>query len=190
MGKRFNAYVLVIVSLMISVSMMSCTPTKTTRIESPAASGATEEASVEAKPSAVEKPPAEETRQPEAVTGQRLKRETAKLVTYGQETPVKEGDDDHVQIIFFRVPVAVERKIHLRLFDADCGGLHDSIFETLNTQTRFSLLGGINVFTGANVNKVHHSEEELMAGNLIKRMTFGQNTTLDNAYGLEIQRRS
>ncbi len=123
MGKRFNAYVLVIVSLMISVSMMSCTPTKTTRIESPAASGATEEASVESK-------------------------------------------------------------IHLPLFDADCGGIHDSIDGTLNTQTRFSLLGGINVFTRANVNKVHPSEEELMAGNLIKRMTFGQDAALDNVWSL------
>ena len=148
MGNRFNAYILVIVSLMISVSMISCKPTKITLIESPAASETKEEVAVEAIPTVVEKRPAEETRQPEAVIGQRLKRETAKLITYGLDTPLREGDDDHVQIIYFRVPVAVESRIHLRLFDADCGGLHDSVFESLNTQTRFSLFGGINVITG------------------------------------------
>ena len=95
MGNRLKAYILVIVSLMISVSMISCTPTKITPIQSPAASEAKEEVSVEAIPTAVEKRPAEETRQPEAVIGQRLKRETAKLVTYGLDTPAKEGDDDH-----------------------------------------------------------------------------------------------
>ncbi len=65
--------------------------------------------------------------------------ERAPLVTYGPEAPSKEGDDDHVQLIVIKVPEAVKDKLYLRIFDADCGGLLDTIYDVPDTKTVLTL---------------------------------------------------
>ena len=54
--------------------------------------------------------------------------ELAYLMTYGTDAGIVEGDDDFVQIIFIKIPDSWTRKLHIRIFDADCGGRHDEMF--------------------------------------------------------------
>jgi PKD repeat protein len=86
----------------------------------------------------------------------------AYLVTYGPQAPTKEGDDDFRQVIRILVPESVTEKLHLRLFDADCGGLEDTIYGTADTETRFSLLA--------------------MSETVLERKSFGVDPGLDNEW--------
>ncbi len=48
--------------------------------------------------------------------------ETGYLTTYGPAASGEEGDDDHVQVIFFEVPDSTTETLYVRIFDADTGG--------------------------------------------------------------------
>ena len=64
--------------------------------------------------------------------------EPSSLVIYGSEASTREGDNDFIQVIFIEIPEAIQDTLYLRIYDADCGGLHDSQYGVFNTETRFS----------------------------------------------------
>jgi hypothetical protein len=69
------------------------------------------------------------------------------IVTFGKEAPSTWGDDDYSQVFFFAVPESVKEPFYIRVFDPDCGGLHDQINKVYNTKTTFTLYGGNEAFT-------------------------------------------
>lgn len=104
----------------------------------------------------------------------------ALMITYGQAAPVAEGDNDHVQVIWFKVPKSVTTPLFLRLYDADVGGQGDYIVEDQDTFTRFSLYGGAMSLGAEDASE--DATEKLHAGNLLHQFVFGVDPMADNAW--------
>ncbi len=66
--------------------------------------------------------------------------ETGDVSTYGADAPTAEGDDDHVQEIFFDVPASYGGDLYIWIFDADTGGANDDFADpTTMTYTLHSI---------------------------------------------------
>lgn len=77
------------------------------------------------------------------------------VMTFGEAAPTTMGDDDHVQIFFFMVPMSHDQSIFIRIFDADTGGDHDELKNVANTKTRISLYGGKGSFSNEDARKTN-----------------------------------
>jgi hypothetical protein len=66
--------------------------------------------------------------------------ETGLVSTFGPAAPTNEGDDDHVQEIFFDVPASYTGDIAIWIFDADTGGTLDEL-PSNNTTMQYTLYG-------------------------------------------------
>ncbi|MEN8165006.1 MAG: PKD domain-containing protein, partial [Acidobacteriota bacterium] len=96
--------------------------------------------------------------------------DSALMVTYGQDAAKAEGDDDHTQLLEIRVPAEFSESVYLRVFDADCDGVHDQAIGDFNTETRFSLYEG------------PVGEEETFAGAPLVALTFSRDAKYDNEW--------
>jgi len=77
------------------------------------------------------------------------------IMTFGKAAPTATGDDDHVQVIFFMVPLAHNQSFFIRVFDGDTGGDHDELKTAANTKTRFSIYGGNGCFSNEDARKTN-----------------------------------
>lgn len=66
------------------------------------------------------------------------------MVVYGPEAPTREGDPDHVERIYVRVPADLPDRLYLRVFDPESAGAHDTRYGRSRTPTAtlFRLSGG------------------------------------------------
>ena len=67
------------------------------------------------------------------------------IVTLGASALGVEGDEDHEQVYFFTVHETQSHAFYFRIYDPECGGLHDEEHEGFESKFKFSLYGGKNV---------------------------------------------
>lgn len=94
------------------------------------------------------------------------------FVTYGTDSPSREGDDDFVQVFFVRIPDSYPDTVFLRIYDPDLGGTDDIILGQADTRTRFSLLGGRDVYTPASTAPSPNPEAR-QSGQLLESVELG-----------------
>src|SRR5688572_8518196 len=75
------------------------------------------------------------------------------LVTFGNKADKSWGDDDFEQTFFFCVPQTSTQPIYIRVFDPDAGGKCDEMRGTFDTQTRFSVYGGVGAHSNPDARK-------------------------------------
>ena len=64
-------------------------------------------------------------------------------VTYGPAALSAEGDQDYRELIYLSVPDTTTGRLYLRVFDADVGGAHDTLYGAgWDGEVRYALFGG------------------------------------------------
>lgn len=101
------------------------------------------------------------------------------LVTFGKDADTKWGDDDFCQVFFFRVKKEFKDPIYLRVFDPDCGGMHDECNGSFNTMTKFSVYGGTGCISHPDATGID-PVGNFKSGNLLATKTFGSKGEYDN----------
>jgi hypothetical protein len=100
------------------------------------------------------------------------------LITYGAQASTSQGDDDHVQILFFSVPRSYKSSLYIRVYDPDTGGTHDALTGPANTGTRFSIYGGKEAFSNKEAQKVNPIGR-YNSGNLLASKVVGKDDKLN-----------
>jgi hypothetical protein len=116
--------------------------------------------------------------------GQRVPNESESidyLVTFGKEASSSTGDDDHVQVFFFTIPMTYDQPFYLRVFDPDTGGEHDEVKGTYNTKCKFAIYGGDGTFTNEDARKTDPSGN-FKSGNVIASKIFGSEASYDSKW--------
>jgi hypothetical protein len=114
-----------------------------------------------------------------------LDSEVAFIATFGPAAPGSEGDDDHVQIIFFEVPELVPSDtLYVRIFDPDTGGANDEQGATPIGETvmAYTLRGGVGAYTNSDARSDHPGPVGINSGTLITQTAIGLNAALDNTW--------
>jgi len=110
-------------------------------------------------------------------------KENAFLITYGKDAGTEEGDDDFMQVIFFRIPDTFTQKLYIRIFDADCGGANDACYHgKWNTKTRFQLFGGEKAYSTYDLTQGTPVKENIFSGTLLNEKTYGIDPFTDNQW--------
>jgi hypothetical protein len=113
--------------------------------------------------------------------------ETGYAVTFGPDAPGWDGDDDHVQVIFFEVPDYTTDDLYFRVFDADTGGeVDEQNGGAWNTTITYTLRGSANTYTYAGARSSHPDSTGINSGTLLTQTLIGEDTALvfDNRWGL------
>lgn len=112
-----------------------------------------------------------------------LDSEVAFIAAFGPDALGAEGDDDHVQIIFFEVPDG-SGDLYIRIFDPDTGGMHDEpgLDVTFNTTIAFTLRGGSRAYTEPDARSYRPGSTGINSGTFIIGTVIGDDVTLDNAW--------
>ena len=105
----------------------------------------------------------------------------AYLVTFGAEADPKWGDDDHVQVFFFVIPEEVKDMIYIRIYDPETGGSLDQLNGVFNTQTRFTVYGGIGAHSEPDARKTD-PVGRYRSGVQLAQKTFGSQGEYDNSW--------
>lgn len=109
--------------------------------------------------------------------------ENAKFITYGNQASTYEGDHDFLQIVFIKIPVSFSKNLHIRIFDADCGGKWDAMYGTgFETETLFRLLGGTGAFSDSGNRTLNPDIKSLKKGTLLTEASFGEDPFKDNKW--------
>ena len=103
------------------------------------------------------------------------------LITFGKDAPSSKGDDDHVQIFFFTIPMNFDQPFYIRVFDPDTGGEHDEALGSYNTKNRFSICGGLGNFTNEDARKTNPTGN-YKSGNIVASKIFGNEVTYDSKW--------
>jgi len=103
------------------------------------------------------------------------------LVTFGSEAGTKWGDDDYCQVFFFKVKKEFKEPIYLRVFDPDCGGMHDEINGEFNSMSKYSVYGGAGCISNPDATGTDPSGN-FKSGNMLATKTFGQKADYDNKW--------
>lgn len=69
------------------------------------------------------------------------------LVTYGSGGLPGDGDNDHVQLVFFDVPGTVTGPVYIRVYDPDTSGALDRSRNVWDTVVRFTVYGGPGAYS-------------------------------------------
>lgn len=87
-------------------------------------------------------------------SGALIAQETVKYVTYGSRAAVVEGDNDHRQNIFIKIPAEFkDTSLTLRGFDLDTGGDNDLSYGSWDSEMVYSLFSGQGTFSSFNPEK-------------------------------------
>jgi hypothetical protein len=117
--------------------------------------------------------------------GTTLDSEVAFVSTFGPAADDTEGDDDHVQIVFFEVPDGPDDLLYIRIFDPDTGGIYDvlGLDDTFgDTTIAFTLRGGSGAYTEPNARFDHPDSAGIGSGTLITQQVIGEDPLLDNTW--------
>jgi hypothetical protein len=104
--------------------------------------------------------------------------ETGYLATYGPAASGAEGDDDHVQVIFFEVPDGAPGDIYVRIFDADTGGggpaetIDVAVVGVYGTTITYTLRGD-GGYSDIEARSSHPGPAGINAGTLLTRTAIG-----------------
>lgn len=114
-----------------------------------------------------------------------LDSDVASIVTFGPAAPPTDGDDDHLQIIFFEVPDGPDDPLYIRVFDSDTGGAHDETGVDGafgDTSMTYTLRGGPGAYTDPDARSDHPGAAGIGSGALIAQQVIGEDATLDNTW--------
>lgn len=103
------------------------------------------------------------------------------LVTFGNESGTKWGDDDYSQTFFFKIKKEFKDPIYFRVYDPECAGQHDEVNGSFNTMTKFSVYGGAGCISNPDATGTDPTGN-YKSGNMLATKTFGQKTDYDNAW--------
>jgi len=103
------------------------------------------------------------------------------LVTFGKDGDVTWGDDDFSQVFFVVIPDKFLKPFYIRVFDPDCGGMHDELKGEANTKTTFSIIGGKCAYTHSDSKNIDPLGN-YKCGNLLAMKTFGNDPKFDNKW--------
>jgi hypothetical protein len=123
-----------------------------------------------------------------APTDPDLTLEAGYLMNTGTDAPPANGDDDHVQVIFFEVPASYGGQLWFRIYDADTGGggITDGIDEmrtgAWNTSMTYTLYGGSGAYTGARA--AHPGPGQITAGTELTQTTIANAPAYHDAWTL------
>jgi hypothetical protein len=107
----------------------------------------------------------------------------------GSAASPAEGDDDHVQVIFFEVPDGTPGNLYVRIFDADTGGAWDEERTPWDTMVRYTLRGGTGAYSEPDARTHRPGPLGINSGaSLLAQTVIGEDTTIplvyDNLWGL------
>ena len=103
------------------------------------------------------------------------------LITFGNQSDKKWGDDDYKQAFFFLVPEGQRQPVYIRVWDPDCGGKNDDLKGSANTRTEFSLYAGPGTFSGPQARDPHPTSATV-PGRQIATRTFGIDPQYDGQW--------
>jgi hypothetical protein len=104
--------------------------------------------------------------------------------TFGSAASPGEGDDDHVQVIFFEVPTSCSDNLYFRIFDADTGGLVDEAIGIWDTTIRYTLRGAADTYTLPEARLSHPSPTGINSGTLLTQAVIGNDPAYDGNWDL------
>jgi hypothetical protein len=109
--------------------------------------------------------------------------ETGFLTTYGPAAPGDEGDDDHVQVIFFEVPDSTTETLYVRIYDADTGGGDIDVPRLpYDTTIAYTLRGAGGYTSGAR--QSHPGPAGIDDGTLLTQMVIGNDVAYHDNWSL------
>jgi hypothetical protein len=113
--------------------------------------------------------------------------ESGFLSVFGAGAPGGEGDDDHVQLIFFEVPATFADPLYFRVFDADTGGGSmmseiDQPAGLFDTQTTYTLRGDGGY--SAEARSSHPGAAGISDGVLLAQAAIGADGAYDASWNL------
>jgi len=109
--------------------------------------------------------------------------ETGYLLTFGPGAPGTDGDDDHVQVIFFEVPASCSDSLYFRIFDADTGGAVDELHGG-GTTIMYTLRGYTGTYAHFDARSAHPGPAGINSGTLLTQTVIGDNSAYDNNWAL------
>jgi hypothetical protein len=107
------------------------------------------------------------------------------ISTFGPVADVTEGDDDHVQIVFYDVPDGPDDVLYVRVFDPDTGGVNDEpgLDNTFgDTAMAYTLRGAGGAYTEPNARSDHPGPVGINSGELITQTVIGEDPSLDGVW--------
>jgi len=116
--------------------------------------------------------------------------ETGYLSTFGPTASTAEGDNDHVQVIFFEVPNTYPDSLFFRIFDADTGGggiISDTIDEPnglYDTTIMYTLRGYTETYTHPEARSHYPSVAGIESGTLLTQTVVGADSAYHNNWNL------
>ncbi len=109
--------------------------------------------------------------------------QTVDFVTYGANGDPKEGDNDFKQIFFIRVNENSDDSFIVELFDADCIGEKDKVFnKQFNSEFKFSLFGGVNAYTASSITLESPNRIDLYRGTKIEELIVSNESEYDDKW--------
>ncbi len=112
-----------------------------------------------------------------------MAQDNAYLITYSPSAGIAEGDDDFIQIIYFKVPVTYTDSLYVRILDADVGGSRDARYGGVwDSETRFQLFGGNGTSSISPIKSATPSLSERSSGVILAEETFAVNPFRDNRW--------
>ncbi|MDX6750366.1 PKD domain-containing protein [Geminicoccaceae bacterium 1502E] len=104
-------------------------------------------------------------------------------VVYGPKASAGEGDPDHREVLFLRVPAGAGGRLHLRVFDADVGGMHDLRYGAgWGTLARYALFGGAGAASLPASPLAPAGAEAEPAGTLLAEAEIGEDPAFDGSW--------
>jgi hypothetical protein len=106
--------------------------------------------------------------------------EVAYVTTFGPGAELAEGDNDHVQIIFFEVPDTAPDNLYVRIFDADTGSVKDELSGPSDTVMTYTVRGGVGAYSNDDARSERPGSVGINSGQVITQQVVGEDNALDN----------
>jgi hypothetical protein len=103
------------------------------------------------------------------------------LVTFSKQSKTNWGDDDFLQIWYFKVPKELQKPFYIRIFDPEISGTIDEIKSPAESKTKFSVYGGTGVLPKQDVDN-NDPERNHKSGTMLSTKTFGLNPEYDGKW--------
>jgi len=102
------------------------------------------------------------------------------LVTFSKQANNTWGDDDHVNIYFFEIPVENKNPFYIRVFDPDVSGPNDMVNGSYNSTTKFMICGGKEAYSNKAGRTAEPKGNYKSGKHLVTKTFSGEDSKLDN----------